>query len=225
MSKSFHSLTGRVIYQASHWASFTAATLGWSLRVAGGKHMPKSGPCLVVANHQSFFDPVFVGMSGRRALTYLARHSLFRNKWMAKLISFYGAVPVNQAVGKEGLNAVIAAIGRQEAVLIFPEGSRTPDGQIHEMMPGITLIIKKVDCPIVPVGIAGAYDAWPIQKKLPKLNPLFFGDQGRSVAVSFGEPFSTAELQKKPREEMLAEIDRRIRACHADAEKIRRRPR
>jgi 1-acyl-sn-glycerol-3-phosphate acyltransferase len=225
MSKSFHSMTGHAIYQVSHWATFTTATLGWSLRVAGAKNLPREGPCLVVANHQSFFDPVFVGLSGRRPLTYLARHSLFRNKWMAKLISFYGAEPVNQAVGKEGLNAVIAAVGRKEAVLIFPEGSRTPDGLIHEMMPGITLIIKKVDCPIVPVGIAGAYDAWPIQKKLPKLNPLFLGDQGRSIALVFGEPLSTLDLQKKSRDEMLAEIDRRIRACHAKAEALRRRPR
>jgi 1-acyl-sn-glycerol-3-phosphate acyltransferase len=142
---------------------------------------------------------------------------------MAKLITFYGAVPVNQAVGKDGLNAVFAAIDRQEAILIFPEGSRTPDGLIHQMKPGISLIVKKVDCPILPVGIAGAFDAWPIHNKLPKPNPLFLGDMGRSIAVSFGEPFPTTSIQMASREEMLAEIDRRIRACHADAEKLRRR--
>jgi 1-acyl-sn-glycerol-3-phosphate acyltransferase len=224
MPKSLKSLTGRTVYEATHWSCFIVGTLGWSLRVSGARHMPKTGPVLVVSNHQSFFDPVFVGISSSRALTYLARHNLFHNRILGGMISYLGAVPVNQAVGKEGLLAALNALEEKEAVLIFPEGSRTPDGLMQEMKPGITMIIKKADCLIQPVAIAGGYDAWPIHNKLPNPNPIFLGDQGRSIAVSFGEPFHSSEIQKKSREDMLGEIERRIRACHQEAERIRRRP-
>ena len=69
----FESLAGRAVYRAAHWATFYTFTFGWSFRAAGRANIPPSGPVLLVANHQSFIDPVLVGLGATRALTY-ARH-------------------------------------------------------------------------------------------------------------------------------------------------------
>ena len=66
-------------YEGCFWLSFTGVTLGFSLRTEGYKNMPRSGPALLIANHQCFMDPVLVGLAARRHLHYLARRSLFRH--------------------------------------------------------------------------------------------------------------------------------------------------
>src|SRR5262245_2125718 len=126
-------------------------TLGFSYRFAGTAHVPKKGPALVIANHQSFLDPWIVGMAVKRPLTYLARKTLFRNRLFAAMIRSVNAVPIDQeGVGKEGIRAVLEALEKGQAVLVFPEGSRTPDGVMHELRPGIQLLIKRARAPIVP---------------------------------------------------------------------------
>lgn len=219
----FEGIAGPTVFRTSWWATYWAFTLGWSLRAAGRKYLPKTGPVLLVANHQSLLDPPLVGAIANRPLSYLAKSELFKNKYFGALIRYYGASPIVQDMGKGGLISTIAAIERNEAVLVFPEGSRTPDGKIHEMKPGISLIIKKVNCPVVPVGISGTFESWPITRSVPFFNPLFMPDSGRSIAVVYGPPIHTSELKKMSREEMLGEIDKRIRDCFDKAEKLRRK--
>src|SRR5262245_13789291 len=97
------SLWHRFIFRCSYAATAGALTLAFSVRTAGMHHMPQKGPTLLAANHQSFLDPPLVGMAARRELVYLARKSLFRNRFFAGLISTYGAVPIDQdGIGKEG---------------------------------------------------------------------------------------------------------------------------
>ncbi|MFO0936606.1 MAG: lysophospholipid acyltransferase family protein [Gemmataceae bacterium] len=218
----FEGIAGPTIFRCTWWATYWAFTLGWSLRSAGREHLPKTGPVLLVANHQSLLDPPLVGAIANRPLTYLARHGLFDNKYFGALIRYYGATPIVQEMGKGGLTSTLAALERQEAVLVFPEGERTLKGNIQEMKPGISLIIKKANCTVVPVGIAGAYEALPRKRPFPHFNPLFFGDAGCGIACVYGPSIHTSELKKLSREEMLAEIDRRIRECYNKAESLRR---
>ena len=70
-------LTGRLFYDFVYWSSFTVFGFGFSYRRCGWKNIPTDGPALLVANHQSMFDPVLVGLASRRYLSYLARKNLF----------------------------------------------------------------------------------------------------------------------------------------------------
>ena len=79
-------LAGRVLYDFTFWSSFTFFTFGFSLRRAGWANVPRTGPVLLVSNHQSMFDPVLVGLSSRRYLSYLARSNLFTQPVLAPLI-------------------------------------------------------------------------------------------------------------------------------------------
>ena len=163
----------------------TGFGLGFSLRWDGYRHVPRKGPVLIVANHQSFLDPPAIGLALPRRVVYLARKNLFEHPVFGALIRGLNAVPIDQdGIGKEGLKTVLGELRRGHAVLVFPEGARSPDGRIGELRPGIHLLIKKTSAPILPVGIAGAYHAWPIWRKYPIPSPLFLPPTERTIAVS-----------------------------------------
>ena len=124
---------------ARRWTDFTYLvcflwfTFAYSLRVTGRRHMPMKGPVLVVANHQSMFDPVVFGLVSRRYLRYLARHTLFKSGLFTALIRFMGAVPIDRDFGKAGLQKTLELLDAGYAVLVFPEGERTHDGNLEPL--------------------------------------------------------------------------------------------
>jgi 1-acyl-sn-glycerol-3-phosphate acyltransferase len=211
-------------FRGSYCMTTTLMTLGFSLRTGGMRHMPMHGPALLVANHQSYLDPPLVGVAARRELIYLARKTLFRNRFFAGLIRAYNAVPIDQeGIGKEGLRTILEQLARRRAVLVFPEGARTADGRMQPLRPGIHLIIKRSPAPIVPVGIAGAYDAWPIWRPYPVPAPLFLPASRRCIAVVIGPPLNPARYAALPRDEAMGELFARIAEVQERAERLRRK--
>jgi 1-acyl-sn-glycerol-3-phosphate acyltransferase len=220
----FPRLIDWTIYHTSYWAAWTGFTFGLSFRAGGRQHLPASGPALIVANHQSYLDPVLFGAGATRPLTYLARSTLFKKKLGAAIISAYGAIPIDRGFGREGLQTVFDALNAGRAVLMFPEGERTHDGNLQDLKAGVSLIVKKTTAPIIPAGIAGAYAMWPRQAKRPRLSPLVLPDRGSSVAVAFGEPVPAGIYHGMARDAILADLQARIAVAHAAAEKLRRKP-
>jgi 1-acyl-sn-glycerol-3-phosphate acyltransferase len=213
-------------YDTVFWVSSLAFTFGWSLRVIGRRNMPPTGPVLVIANHQSFFDPVLCGVASRRYLTFMARETLFKNPFLAKLIRSLDAFPIdNQGLGREGLQTTMHNLDQGKAVLVFPEGERTYDGTIQPLMPGISLLIKRVKCPILPIGIAGVYDAFPRRTPLPRPAPLFLRPWAGTMALSVGKPIDPTRFAKMPREEMLNQLHAALTREWQKADQIRRQER
>lgn len=218
------SLGFRAYHEAAYWSWHCAMTLGFSLRLQGQRNMPRTGPALLVANHQSYLDPPLVGLAARRPLVYLARKTLFNNRWFAALIRSMHAIPIDQdGVGKEGIRAILEQLQRGHAVLVFPEGTRTPDGKMCPLKPGVHLLIKRAQVPIVPVGLAGAFDAWPSSRLLPIPAPLFYPARPGTISVSLGQPVEASHYANMAREEALADLQNRIEAEHRRAEMLRRR--
>ena len=208
------------LYLNYHW-SFT---LGFSLRMQGTCNMPITGPALLIANHQSFLDPLLVGLVARRPLVYLARKSLFRNRYFAAMIRSLNAVPIDQeGIGKEGIRTILEQLQLGKAIVVFPEGARSEDGAMHPFKSGIHLLIKRAQAPIVPVGIAGAYHAWPIWRSYPIPAPLFLPPGAGTISVSLGEPVESRRYAELPREQALAELLDKIQVEQQRAEKLRRR--
>jgi 1-acyl-sn-glycerol-3-phosphate acyltransferase len=216
-------LVGRLWYDTVYWSSFTAFTFGFSLRRRGWAHVPPAGPGAAARHHQSMFDPVLVGLASRRYLSYLARKTLFEQPGLAPLIRSLNAIPIDRNMGKDGIQAVLDALGQGQAVLMFPEGERTHDGAVHPLKPGVSLLIKRVSCPIVPVGIAGAFAAWSRFMRVPKLSPLLLPPGPSALAVSVGAPIDPARYAGGKREAMLDDLYRALVRQHADAERLRRK--
>ena len=93
---------------------------------------------------------------------------------------------------------------------------------MNPLRPGVHLILRKAPCTIVPAGIAGAYDAWPRWRKYPIPAPLFLPPNRGTIAVTIGKPFASNIYEGQSREEVLLDLDRRIREEQARAERFRR---
>lgn len=210
------------IYYGGYWSSFWAFTLGWSFRAGGRENVPVDRPVLLVSNHQSHFDPWLMGLGAPRPLTYLARSTLFTNKYFAKFIRAYGAMPIDRDFGRAGLESVLSVLDTNKAVIMFPEGTRSEDGELQEFKPGVSLLVKRTDATIIPCGIAGSYASWPRRQKLPKWSPLFLPDSGRSIAVSFGKPVPAGLYKGMKRDAILGDLQSRIAEQYAEAQRLRR---
>ncbi len=210
-------------YETCRLPIYTALTLGLSHRCRGGHHIPRSGPALLIANHQSFLDPIAIGVATERQLFYLARKTLFK-PYFGALLRSVNCVPVDQeGVAKEGLKAILHQLHAGHAVLVFPEGERTRTGEMYPLKPGIQFLIRRGHAPVVPVGIAGAFAAYPRHRLLPRLSPLFMPATGATTAVVIGKPLASEKLAKLPREDLLAELFRAIQKVQLQAENLRKR--
>lgn len=161
----------------------------------------RGGPVILAANHESYLDPPLIGMLFPGMMRFIAWDGLFRIPVFASLIRALGAVPVSQENKNSAaslLRDVMEFIKNGYSVLIFPEGERSPDGNLMPFEGGVALISLKTGAPIVPVWLDGTFEAYPSSKKIPR---------PRRVAVTFGEPiFPDAlppELSEKERRSAL----------------------
>lgn len=145
--------------------------LCYRFTVEGREHIPLTGPVVLVSNHQSFLDPIVVGLAIRqRTFRSIARTGLFTFKPFAWLIYALGAIPIDQeGASTSAIKLSIQQIQEGHALVIFPEGGRSRDGVTHDFKGGVLLILKRTKAPVVPVAIEGAFDVWPASEKLPGL--------------------------------------------------------
>ncbi len=143
----------------------------YRLRYDGQANIPREGPVIYAANHQSNLDPPSIGcLVWDRPFTSLARAGLFSNKLFGWLIRLPGAIPIRR--GRSDASAIRTAIEQLQAggcILMFPEGSRSTDGAVRQFKAGILVLVKRTKAPVVPVAVEGAYDIWPIGQRFPRL--------------------------------------------------------
>jgi 1-acyl-sn-glycerol-3-phosphate acyltransferase len=174
------------------------------LRVVHRERMINHGPVILAANHQSFLDPPLAGSVSDRAIFFLARRSLLNGRVFGWLLPKLNVIPVDSEGGKDrtALKALIRILKAGEGTLVFPEGQRSPDGNLQPALPGLGLVIAKTLAPVVPMRIFGAFDAWPLHEKWPRL--------GR-VTVVVGEPihFTEQDLQP-PSKDLYLRLSQRV---------------
>jgi 1-acyl-sn-glycerol-3-phosphate acyltransferase len=174
-------------------------TCVFDLKVFGDDHVPLKGGVLLVANHQSYLDPVLLGVRLRRPLNYIAKSELFENPHFARLLRSLNGFPVHQ--GAIDIGAVRETIGRLRsgrALAIFPEGSRTNDGTMLPIERGIALIVRRAKVPIIPVVIVGSFKAWPMTE--PMFRPV-------NIRLWYGKPLQLWDLTEP---EILRVVDKTL---------------
>jgi 1-acyl-sn-glycerol-3-phosphate acyltransferase len=211
-------------YDLGYWCSLAALTIGFGMRVVGRHHVPRKGPVLLLANHESFIDPLAVGVACPRRLYYLARKTLFTNRFFGAYLRSVKCIPVDQeGVAKEGLKTILDKLHAGHAVLVFPEGERTWKGDMQPLKPGIHLLLKRAVANIVPVGVAGAFEAWPRTRKWPRLSPIFWPRTGGDLVIVFGKAIPTEHYRGLPREQVLEDLFQQISHLREQAHHLRRK--
>ncbi|MBN2064809.1 MAG: 1-acyl-sn-glycerol-3-phosphate acyltransferase [Sedimentisphaerales bacterium] len=174
----------------------------WRFRSVGQENIPLDGPVLLVGNHQSYLDPVTCSCGMKRELDFMARESLFKG-WFGKVISNLNAFPVRRGeADMRAIRDIVDRLEQQRAVMIFPEGTRSADGQVRDFKNGFVLIARKAKAAIVPVAVDGTWDAWPRQRKLPRL---------RKIKIEYGQVITAAEVKAMDRDELLNKVTGEVR--------------
>jgi 1-acyl-sn-glycerol-3-phosphate acyltransferase len=156
-------------------------------RYHGAAHVPADGPVILAANHASFLDPPLVGSGLPRMVNYLARDTLFDAPVVGSLLRSWKVVPVDRdGGGGAGLKAILDRLLNGGVILLFPEGTRTPDGQLRPARSGIGLTVIKSTAPVVPVRVSGTFAAYGRHLKWPR---------PRRLAVAYGEPLHFTALR------------------------------
>jgi cytidylate kinase len=153
--------------------------LFYSHKIYGQNHI-RPGAAILASNHVSYLDPPIISVSCPGEVFFLARKTLFKG-WFGKMIFSLNARPVNSGAANLQLFRDISHLLEEgKKVILFPEGTRSPDGNLGEIKSGIFLLFQRTHCAIQPGYIAGSFSIWGRQKKLPKLS-------GRTACI-FGSP-------------------------------------
>jgi len=149
-------------------------------RVYHPGRVPMQGPVILAANHASYIDPALVGAGLKRSINYLARENLFRFSLVGAILRSWQVVPVDRdGGGARGLKAILDRLLGGGAIIVFPEGTRTHDGQLQPARSGIGLTVIKSKAPVVPVRVCGTYKAYGRHVRVPRPH---------RVTVKYGQP-------------------------------------
>jgi 1-acyl-sn-glycerol-3-phosphate acyltransferase len=163
------------------------ARLYFDLRLEGIECIPTEGPVVIVPNHQMYADPVLVTIPVRRPVYYMAWSRLFEIRGLNWLIRRLRAFPVEiESADSRATREAVRILQSGEAVMIFPEGGRSLDGGVARFKPGAFRLAVSLGVPVLPVTIAGGYDAWPPGRRFPRpghvritYHPLAYPTAGR----------------------------------------------
>jgi 1-acyl-sn-glycerol-3-phosphate acyltransferase len=201
-----------LIYSLGRIAARPFSDLWFDLKVYGVHKVPKRGGVLIVSNHQSFLDPMLFACKLPRPLSFFAKSELFENKYFGAFIRSLNAFPVRQGEGDIGaVKEVIRRLHEGHALNVYPEGSRTFNGEIDKMQPGVGLMIRRAQVPVVPAVIDGSFQSWPrgSGQKIFKPHPIriVFGDpvelhhlKGPHLIERIGNTLNTMLNQLRQRE-------------------------
>ena len=176
------------VYQVSTRIFKLLLLLWHRLGTRGAENVPGRGGVLIASNHASYLDPPVVGVGYRaRPVHFMARDTLWNSKFGSWWMDKVGCIPVSRGTGDiRALKLTIKMLKEGKAVSMFPEGTRTMDGELQEAKGGIGFIIEKSGCVVVPAYIDGSFKAHPKGTKF--IRPC-------KVTITYGKPITQEDFQ------------------------------
>ena len=171
------------------------------IKIEGRENVPHGG-CLIVSNHASYLDPTTVGWAVAREIFFLGRKTLFKPPIMNWLLPMCNVIPIDRDGGEaSGLRKIIRMLRSGDAVLLFPEGTRTPDGAIQQAEPGAGLVALKSGVPVLPVRVFGTFECLSRYQKRLRFGP---------IRVVLGKPYLPAVPERNQEKQAYAPIAREM---------------
>ena len=177
-----------------HWVIGPLLTTVFRPWVKGLENIPRSGPAIVVSNHLSLVDSLFLPMMVDRQMAFLAKSDYFTGKGLKGwLIRFFmtssGQLPIDRSGGKASeasLNAGLAVLAEGKVLAIYPEGTRSPDGRLYRGRTGVARMVLEAGVPVIPTVMIDTDKVMPLGSSLPKVH---------RVGVVIGAPLDFSRFQ------------------------------
>ncbi|MBI4431798.1 MAG: (d)CMP kinase [Candidatus Omnitrophica bacterium] len=212
-----HIILGKMNVKREKFNAFYAVTrrflwllakAGFGLEIQGAENIPQHGGFIIAANHRSFLDPVVAAIASPRQLTFLARHTLFRNVLFGILIRGLNARPIKRAsADRNALRLAAGLIMAGNGILLFPEGTRSADGGFLTPKGGLGYLAVKLGCPVVPMCIKGTFETFPRHAKWPRQGKISVR-LGRAVhGDDFGKGIDDGDLYLLIVKEVMRNIE------------------
>ncbi len=184
-----------------------AKVIAWLLfrpKVVGTENILLKGGVLIVSNHPTYLDPILLAIYAPRPFSFVAKRPLFHMPVIRTFLWLTDCIPVEQdAPDRRALRLSIRKLRDGDALVIFPEGTRSDYGKLRPFQLGPAMIAAEAKSPIVPCGLAGVYESWRMDAPIPKPAP---------VSIVFGKPFMPEILPDATRRESLLHITERMRS-------------
>jgi 1-acyl-sn-glycerol-3-phosphate acyltransferase len=173
-------------YRLAQFLSYCYLKCFHRFEVKGLGNVPPKGGFILACNHLSYLDPPAVGCRIPRNLHYFARDSLFFGP-LGLLITKLNSIPVNRDQLDLGtLRKVLSVLKGGEPVLVFPEGTRSPDGTLQKSQKGLGLLVHKSGVPVLPARLHGSFEILGKGKLFPRI--------GKKLYLNIGSPILSEEL-------------------------------
>lgn len=181
-----------LLYTIGHILFWIIFKVFFFLQCKGLENIPKKGSCLLASNHVSFFDPPAIGtVIVKRKIYFIARASLFKFPIVGLILKLVHSIPIElKGNWEETLKIALKFLKDDKAILVFPEGTRSPDGKLKRGKSGIGFLAYNSRVPVIPVYIKGSFNAFPKGAKIIK--PF------KKILIRFGEQINLDEFFKLP---------------------------
>lgn len=182
-----------MLYNISRFIAYCFFRFLFVKEIKGMKNVPKNG-CIIASNHVSYLDPPILGFTISNKLNkrmhYLAKIELFMQFFSRAVHKLLEAIPVDRtSKSTSWIKEAKKYLRRDEIIGIFPEGERSKDNKLGKGKTGVIRLALAAKVPVVPVGITGTYDLWPVNKKFPKIKKI--------VRINIGKPIYYDQYYKK----------------------------
>lgn len=190
-------------YRFAQWLVRTAWPLLGRLEVEGAENLPSEGPFILVANHQSYIDPLLIQAVVPRPVHTMSKSTQFSAPVTGRIVKSLKGFPVRRfEIDPQAVRIALRLLRQDQAVGIYIEGERTWDGRLQPPRLGTLRLILKAGVPVVPCGVRGAYDAWPRWDRRIRRS---------TVTIRFGQPLRFPQLDRRAdREAHLSDASERI---------------
>lgn len=178
MNRRYAHATMDALYGLCHYAILAFYDMAFRGEIAGLEHIPHTGPFLIAGNHASHLDPPFIGSQVPRQIAFFARKTLWKPGLASWWLDSVGCIPVDRDGGDvSAIKRVLLTLQSGKALILFPEGTRSPDGRLQAPKAGVGLIVCKTQVPVLPVRIFNSHVAFGREGKLRI---------GTPVSITFG---------------------------------------
>ena len=177
-----------------HWVIGPLLTTVFRPWVTGLENVPRTGPIIVVCNHLSFVDSIFLPLMIDRQMAFLAKSDYFTGKglkgWLVRFfMTSAGQLPIDRTGGKASeasLNAGLQILAEGGVLAIYPEGTRSPDGRMYRGRTGVARMILEAHVPVIPAAVIGTEKVMPLGSTIPKVH---------KVGVVIGKPLDFSRFE------------------------------